>query len=136
MKLTEHAFPPHRATPFAAGYDLRSAYDSVIPKYGKVLIKTDIAIVLPNNCYGRIAPRSGLALNYFIDVGAGVVDRDYTGNVCVLLFNHSDKDFNIKRGDRIAQLICESCVYPELYEVNCLQSLDRGDRGFGSTGLK
>lgn len=135
MKLTEHAFPPHRATPFAAGFDLRSAYDSVVPKHGKVLIKTDIAVVLPKNCYGRIAPRSGLALKHFIDVGAGVIDRDYTGNVCVLLFNHSDEDLNIKRGERIAQLICEACVYPELYEVSCIKLSNRGVKGFGSTGL-
>lgn len=135
MKLSEYAFPLHRVTPFAAGYDLRSAYDAIVPKHGKSLIKTDIALVLPPNCYGRIAPRSGLALNHFIDVGAGVVDRDYTGNICVLLFNHSENDFVVKRGDRIAQLICEMCLYPDLYEVENIQTTARGSGGFGSSGL-
>lgn len=101
----------------------------------KELVKTDIAIQLPDHCYGRIAPRSGLALHNFIDVGAGVIDKDYKGNICVLLFNHSNFDFEIKRGDRIAQLICEVIVYPELVEIKDLGKSSRGDKGFGSSGL-
>lgn len=114
---------------------MRSAYDVIVPKHGRCLIKTDISLVLPANCYGRIAPRSGLAINHFIDVGAGVVDRDYTGNICVVLFNHSDIDFVVNRGDRIAQIICEMCLYPDLYEVDQIQITTRCDRGFGSSGI-
>jgi dUTP pyrophosphatase len=71
------------------------------------LVDTDIAISVPAGTYGRIAPRSGLASKHFIDTGAGVIDADYRGQVKVLLFNHSDKDFEVKEGDRIAQLVLE-----------------------------
>ena len=70
-----------------------SAYDYVIPSHGKVLAKTDIQIELPDGCYGRVAPRSGLAHKHFIDVGAGVIDQDYRGNVGVILFNFGSEDF-------------------------------------------
>ena len=59
-------------------------------------------IAIPEGCYGRIAPRSGLAVKNFINVGAGVIDADYRGEVGVVLFNHSDEDFKVKQGDRIA----------------------------------
>jgi dUTP pyrophosphatase len=86
-KLTEFAYAPTKATPYAAGFDLYSAYDYTIEPGNKQLVMTDIQIALPDECYGRIAPRSGLASKNFIDVGAGVIDRDYRGNVGVLLFN-------------------------------------------------
>ena len=68
-------------------------------------MKIGVAMALPLGCYGRIAPRSGLALQTFIDVGASVIDADYRGEVGVILFNFGDKDFVINMGDRIAQLI-------------------------------
>jgi len=74
-----------------------SAYDYTVPSKGKVLAKTDIQIALPHGCYGRIAPRSGLAHKHFIDVGAGVIDEDYRGNVGVILFNFGEKDFEGRR---------------------------------------
>lgn len=135
IKLSENAYAPQRATSFAAGFDLRSANDCVVLKKDKTLIKTDIAIELPSNCYGRIASRSGLALKHSIVVGAGVVDPDYRGNIAVLLFNLSDSDFQIKKGDKIAQLICESILFPEIIELKSLSSTERGVRGFGSTGI-
>ncbi|XP_061391552.1 deoxyuridine 5'-triphosphate nucleotidohydrolase [Musca vetustissima] len=135
-KLTEQAFEPVRGSERAAGLDLRSAYDLVVPARGKALVKTDLQIEVPNGSYGRVAPRSGLALKNFIDVGAGVVDEDYRGNLGVVLFNHSDTDFEVKRGDRIAQLICERIFYPELEQVDKLEETKRGEGGFGSTGVK
>jgi len=75
MKITENGVLPKKATPFSAGYDLFSAVDCVVPKKGKYLISTGIALILPDGCYGRIAPRSSLALKYFIHVGAGVIDQ-------------------------------------------------------------
>lgn len=133
-KLSKNAFPPTRGSKLAAGYDLYSAYDYIVPAKGKVIAKTDIQIALPNGCYGRVAPRSGLAAKHFIDVGAGVIDQDYRGNVGVVLFNHADQDFEVKKGDRIAQLICERIYIPELEECTDLDETDRGDGGFGSTG--
>lgn len=93
VKLSENAHSPTKATPDAAGFDLYSAYDYEIQPSGKVLALTDIQIAVPSNCYGRVAPRSGLAHKNFIDVGAGVIDRDYRGNVGVILFNFSKDTF-------------------------------------------
>lgn len=72
-----------------------SAYDYTITARGKVLVKTDIQIELPSGCYGRVAPRSGLAHKHFLDVGAGVIDEDYRGNVGVILFNFNDTDYEV-----------------------------------------
>ncbi|NWW78674.1 DUT protein, partial [Climacteris rufus] len=133
-KLSENAFAPSRGSARAAGYDLYSAYDCVIPPMEKAVVKTDIQIALPSGCYGRVAPRSGLAAKHFIDVGAGVIDEDYRGNVGVVLFNFGKETFEVKKGDRIAQLICERIYYPELEEVEALEDTERGEGGFGSTG--
>ncbi|KAH8377646.1 hypothetical protein KR093_006421 [Drosophila rubida] len=135
-KLTEHALEPVRGSERAAGLDLRSAYDLVVPARGKAIVKTDLQVQVPEGSYGRVAPRSGLAVKNFIDVGAGVVDEDYRGNLGVVLFNHSDADFEVKRGDRIAQFICERIFYPELEQVDKLEDTVRGEGGFGSTGVK
>ncbi|XP_076180864.1 protein N-terminal glutamine amidohydrolase isoform X2 [Ptiloglossa arizonensis] len=77
VRLTDKAYAPIKASKHAAGYDLRSAYEYVIEAHGKELIKTDLQIEVPEGTYGRVAPRSGLAWNHFIDVGAGVIDADY-----------------------------------------------------------
>lgn len=105
-----------------------------MPAKGKEIILTDIQIALPDGCYGRVAPRSGLAAKHFIDVGAGVIDQDYRGNVGVVMFNFSDTDFEVKKGDRIAQLICEKIYLPQLQELPALDNTERGSGGFGSTG--
>ena len=106
-----------------------------MPARGKELVKTDLSIAIPEDTYARIAPRSGLAWKNFIDTGAGVVDYDYRGNVGVILFNHGDQDFPIKKGDRVAQLILERIMTPEVVEVDSLDETDRGAGGFGSTGV-
>ena len=106
----------------------------MVPAGGREVVKTDIQIAVPEDCYGRVAPRSGLAVKKFLDVGAGVVDKDYRGNVGVVLFNFSKHDFEVHRGDRIAQLICEKISYPEIQEVSSLDETERGSNGYGSTG--
>ncbi len=98
VKLTENAHAPTKGTEDAAGFDLYSAYDYEVPPAGKVLALTDIQIAVPHDCYGRVAPRSGLAHKNFIDVGAGVIDRDYRGNVGVILFNFGKQVF---KGEQI-----------------------------------
>uniref|UniRef100_A0A3Q2XBK1 Deoxyuridine 5'-triphosphate nucleotidohydrolase n=2 Tax=Hippocampus comes TaxID=109280 RepID=A0A3Q2XBK1_HIPCM len=133
-KLSEHATTPTRGSTKAAGYDLYSAYDYSIDPMDKAVVKTDIQIAVPHGCYGRVAPRSGLAAKHFIDVGAGVVDEDYRGNVGVVLFNFGKEKFKVKKGDRVAQLVCERIVYPELVEQEKLDDTERGAGGFGSTG--
>lgn len=135
VKLSDKAHAPTKGSAFAAGFDLRSAYYYVIPANGKELIKTDLQVEVPAGTYGRVAPRSGLAWKSHIDVGAGVIDADYRGNVGVILFNHSDQKFEVAPGDRVAQLICERIAYPELEEVKSLETTERGAGGFGSTGV-
>lgn len=134
-KLSDNAVLPSRASALSAGYDLSSAKDTIIPSRGRGLVPTDLSIAIPDGTYARIAPRSGLALKHAIDVGAGVIDADYRGPLGVILFNHSDADFEVKMGDRIAQLILEKIVTPEVLEVEDLDSTLRGESGFGSTGV-
>ncbi|PWW78818.1 dUTP diphosphatase [Tuber magnatum] len=134
-KTSSKARIPTRGSALAAGYDLYSARDTTIPTRGKALVDTDLEMVVPVETYGRIAPRSGLAWKNFIDVGAGVIDADYRGHVRVLLFNHSDENFVVKEGDRVAQLILERIVTPEVVEVDELEETVRGANGFGSTGV-
>lgn len=133
-KLTENAFLPSRGSAKSAGLDLKSSHRVIIPKHGKNVVYTDLAVKLPENCYGRIASRSGLALNKFIEVAGGVVDEDYTGNIGVILYNHSNEDYIVEVGDRIAQFICEVILYPEVYEISEISETKRGSNGFGSTG--
>ncbi|PTU23399.1 hypothetical protein P175DRAFT_0499954 [Aspergillus ochraceoroseus IBT 24754] len=134
-KLSPSGRAPTRGSAFAAGYDLYSAKETVIPAKGKAMVDTGIAIAVPEGTYGRVAPRSGLASKHFIDTGAGVIDADYRGEVKVLLFNHSDVDFPVKEGDRIAQLILERIYTPEVVVVEELAESVRGAGGFGSTGV-
>jgi dUTP pyrophosphatase len=87
-KLVAEAVLPVKATPGSAGYDLCSIENVVIPPNSKGKIRTGLSFMIPPNTYARIAPRSGLAWKNSINVGAGVVDEDYRGEVCVILFNH------------------------------------------------
>ncbi|KAK3372484.1 dUTP pyrophosphatase [Podospora didyma] len=134
-KLSDKARLPTRGSAFAAGYDLYAARATTIPARGKALVDTDISMAVPAGTYGRIAPRSGLAAKNFIDTGAGVIDADYRGQVKVLLFNHSDTDFAVAEGDRVAQLVLERIYTPDVVEVQELEESVRGAGGFGSTGV-
>ncbi|KAL2161443.1 hypothetical protein VTH06DRAFT_8004 [Thermothelomyces fergusii] len=133
-KLSDKARLPTRGSPFAAGYDLYAARPTTVPARGKVLVDTDLSMSLPLGTYGRIAPRSGLAAKHFIDTGAGVIDADYRGHVRVLLFNHGEADYEVREGDRVAQLIVERIYTPPVVEVEELDESVRGEGGFGSTG--
>ncbi|KAI0103748.1 deoxyuridine 5'-triphosphate nucleotidohydrolase [Nemania sp. FL0031] len=133
-KLSDKARLPTRGSAFAAGYDMYSSQAATVPARGKVLVDTDISIALPAGTYGRVAPRSGLASKHSIQTGAGVIDADYRGQVKILLFNHSDVDYAIAEGDRIAQLVIERIYTPEVVEVAELEESVRGAGGFGSTG--
>ncbi|KAI2471256.1 deoxyuridine 5'-triphosphate nucleotidohydrolase [Annulohypoxylon bovei var. microspora] len=133
-KLTPTAQLPTRGSAFSAGYDLYASAACSIPARGKGLVETGLSIAVPADTYGRIAPRSGLAAKHFIDTGAGVIDADYRGPVKVLLFNHSEADFAVAAGDRVAQLVVERIYTPEVVEVQELEESVRGAGGFGSTG--
>ena len=132
-RLSPNAALPTLAMPNSAGLDMVSAYDYVIAAKSKKIIKTDLTIKIPKGCYGRIAPRSSLTLHYFIDVVAGIVDEDFTGNICIILFNFSNEDFYISKGNRVAQFIFEQIVIAPVVEIGDVSSTIRGDRGFGSS---
>ena len=134
VKITENASTPTKGSPLSAGYDLYSSEDVDIPARDKAAIATDLKISVPVGTYGRIAPRSGLALRDFIDIGGGVIDEDYTGHVKIIIFNHDNQAFKIQKGDRIAQLICERILHPTLKEVQTFKLTKRSENGFGSTG--
>ncbi|KAF1999387.1 dUTP diphosphatase, partial [Amniculicola lignicola CBS 123094] len=132
--LSDKARAPTKGSVYAAGHDLYSARDVVVPARGRARVDTDISIAVPVGTYGRIAPRSGLAAKHGIDTLAGVIDADYRGQVGVILANLSETDFEIKVGDRIAQLIVEKILMPEVVVVEKLEESVRGAGGFGSTG--
>jgi len=133
-KQIENARTPTRESPKAAGLDLYSAYDVTVPARGNVLISTELQKQLAEGFYCRIAPLSGLALEHHMEIGGGVIDQDYLGNLGVILYNHSDVPFAVSRGDRIAQLICERIYYSTLKGVQILDITKLGERSFGSTG--
>ena len=118
--------------------DIKSCVNVVIPAGERVVVSTDLQIEFPKGCYGRLAGRSGLAKNYFITVLGGVIDRDYTGPLKIILANLGSSEFRVERGDRIAQLICEQYVSPVLEQVDSIENNSswRGDCGVGSTGMK
>lgn len=127
--------PLTRANPSDAGIDIRAAEDAIIQPLGRTTVSTGLRLQIPEGYYGRIAPRSGLAANFGIDVLAGVVDSSYRGEIKVVLHN-TDKEeaFRVSMGDRIAQLIIERHYNPEFVEVEDLSATDRGSGGFGSSG--
>jgi len=135
-KLSENATIPTQGTSFAAGYDLYAAEDAVVVCGTRKLIKTNISMEITPGYYGRIAPRSGLAYKNGIDVLAGVIDSDYRGDIGVVLYNTDNNiDFEIKKGDRIAQIIFEACYTATLNNVENLDNTLRQGGGYGSTGV-
>ncbi|MBA2749365.1 MAG: dUTP diphosphatase [Tatlockia sp.] len=135
LKINPNAKLPMRGSETSAGMDLSSIESkSILPgKYAP--IKTGLKVALPNNCYGRIAPRSGLAVRNGVSVLAGVIDSDYRGEIICMLINHGEKEFFISVGDRIAQLIVESILLLEADWTDNLDETERGAGGFGSTGI-
>ena len=134
--LSDKAKPLAKLTSKAAGYNLSSTHDDVILAKSRKLIQTDLAMTVPSGTYGQIAPRSGLALKHSIDIGASVIDEDYTGPVGILMINHGTQDFIIRTGDRIAQLILERIADEPIIVTQELSDSSRGNKGFGSTGVK
>lgn len=133
--LHNDAKPPARGSKHSAGYDLSAGEAALVPRRGIAVVKTGLKIKVPYGYYGRVAPRSGLAVRRAIDTGAGVIDADYRGEVAVVLFNHSEDDFSVQVGDRIAQLVVEKISMGDVQIMDSLDDTDRGAAGFGSTGV-
>jgi dUTP pyrophosphatase len=136
-KVHPEAKIPCRANPTDAGADLCSVENLVIPAQSRTLVSTGITLQIPDGYYGRVAPRSGLAVKSGIDVLAGVIDSGYRGTVGVVLYNtDKEKSFEVKVGDRIAQIIFEQHWNFSFKEADDLVDSERSINGFGSTGIK
>ncbi|MCH7933100.1 MAG: dUTP diphosphatase [Gemmatimonadetes bacterium] len=130
---------PSRATPHAAGYDVRSAEaDFVLAPKEIRLVSTGLEMELPEGMECQVRPRSGLALRHGVTLpnSPGTIDPDYRGELRVILQNSGTEPVAFKRGDRIAQLVFHRFSAPEVVEVSELGATVRGENGFGSTGLK
>ncbi len=128
---------PAHATAGDAGVDLRASTDVTLPAGGRALVPTGISIAIPAGYAGFIQPRSGLAYKHGITVlnSPGLIDSGYRGELKVLLINTDPtEDFEVKRGERIAQLVIQRYEQLSFVEVEVLPDSDRGLDGFGSTG--
>jgi dUTP pyrophosphatase len=135
-KLSKDAIIPAYQSDEAAGFDLHSNIDCVIKPNEWVLIPTGLAFEIEKGFEVQIRPRSGLAFKYGITVlnSPGTIDSDYRGEIKVLLINHSNTEFEIKKGDRIAQAVVARVIQAEIVESDTLSDTKRGEGGFGSTG--
>lgn len=134
MKLREGAELPSRGSAAAAGADLRCVEAFSLKPGERKLVPTGIAIEIPPGYYGRVAPRSGLAVRHGIDTLAGVIDSDYRGELQVLLVNLGPDEVAFAAGERIAQLIIEHAAPADFLWAAELSGTGRDSGGFGSTG--
>jgi len=140
-KLNPAAKPPYRATQNSAGADLFACLDAqevVLASKSRLLISTGIAVEIPAGYGGFIFPRSSLSSKHGVSLAncVGVIDADYRGEVKVPLINHSDTDYAIRNGDRIAQLVILPVEAAVFAEKSALSDTERGMGGFGSTGMQ
>jgi dUTP pyrophosphatase len=128
---------PVYAQPGDAGADLKSVESIYIPPLERLMVNTGVKLEIPEGYVGLIHPRSGLALKHGITVlnTPGTIDSGYRGEIGVILFNTSNKPFIINQGDRIAQLVIQKVETAEFEFVDVLDNTERGDGGFGSTGV-
>jgi len=133
LRLHPGAKLPTRGSEHAAGLDLYSVETVSIASGKRAGVKTGISAAIPVGYYGRIAPRSGLAIERGIDVMAGVVDSDYRGEIVCVLVNLGEEPVQLERGTRVAQLIIEAIISPEPEWADEFENTGRGSAGFGST---
>lgn len=136
-RINTDAKLPLKAHATDAGFDLFSNEQVTIPSGEYKLIKTGISIELPPNTEAQIRPRSGLALKYGITVlnSPGTIDEGYRGEIGVILINHSKSNFVVEKYMKIAQMVIAPVIQVEIKETTLLSGSDRGNDGFGSTGI-
>ena len=133
-RVDQRATLPSRGSEFSAGLDLYSIEDITIEPKQRTLAKTGLAVAIPPGHYGRIAPRSGLAMKQGLDVLSGVIDSDYRGEIGCLLYNTGDEPIHLPAQTKICQLIIEKIELPAAVWSDDLVETIRGSGGFGSTG--
>lgn len=141
QKLNENAVFPKYAYQKDSGFDLHSTEDISIPPFGRALVPTGLKFKIPDNCEIQVRPKSGLAINKGLTVlnTPGTVDNGYTGEVKVIIFNTNNFEVSVEKGTKVGQAVLCPVIYGELInliEVDDVESSERGDNGFGSTGLK
>ncbi len=133
-QLDPSATLPTRGSLQAAGLDLYAIEDVVIESKQRALVRTGLAVAIPEGYYGRVAPRSGLAVQKGLDVLAGVIDADYRGEIRCALYNSGAEAIELTAQTKICQLIIEKIITPAAVWANEISETDRGSGGFGSTG--
>ena len=133
-QLDPRARLPERGSAQAAGLDIYSLEEVVIEPMQRALVCTGLAVAIPEGYYGRVAPRSGLATKQGLDVLAGVIDSDYRGELCCLLYNTGDARIQLPAHSKICQLIIEKIITPLAVWADEISDTERGSGGFGSTG--
>ena len=130
---------PERGSEHAAGYDVCACLDSgiCIEPGQRALVPTGLSFALPPDMEIQVRPRSGLAIKHGISLvnTPGTIDPDYRGELKVIMINHGDEPFSISHGMRIAQLVFAAVLHPDFDAVDSLDATERGDGGFGHTGL-
>ena len=136
-KIKENAILPHYVHDGDAGVDLYSIEDYVLKPGQRVLVSTGIKMAIPKGYEGQIRSKSGLALNHGISIcnSPATIDSGYRGEIGVIAINHSNEEFKIKKGTKIAQMVFNKIEKAEFEEVKDLDTTKRGQNGFGSTGL-
>ena len=129
--MSEKAISPHQATPGLVGYDLFTPIDFLIQPKEQKTVFVDLAVMPPEGYYAQLMSKSGLMVLYELEVKAGVIDPDFTGNIGVVLKNNSDQPIERVAGEQIAQLLFIKVVTPLLVQVTSLAETEWGEYGFG-----
>ena len=133
IKLEKWAYMPERAHSTDAGADLRTPHDVIVMPHSSAVVDTGVHIELPPNTVGMLKSKSGLNVKHGI-TSEGVIDVGYTGSIVVKLYNHSDKPYGFKAGDKISQLVIMPILTPSFVQVDEFEETERGNNGFGSSG--
>lgn len=135
IKLDKGAYPLERVHSTDAGLDIRALNDGRVPAHGSKVFHTGVHVQLPHGTMGNMRSKSGLMFKHGI-TSDGIVDEGYSDEIMVKLFNHSDKDYYVSAGDKISQLIITPVLYENVEVVDEIESGERGNNGFGSTGYR
>lgn len=133
IKLDVGAFAPERAHRQDAGLDIKSPFDAMVEAGGSTIIETGVHVEVPFGYVGMLKSKSGLNVRYGI-TSEGVIDSGYTGSIRVKLYNHSDRDYTVHKGDKITQLVILPVMLDSIEIVDEIRGYERGENGFGSTG--
>lgn len=132
--LAKGAYAPERAHRDDAGADLRTPVGFTLAPHESAVVNFGVAIELPENCFGMLAPKSGLNMKHNIQAEVGIIDESYRGSIKGRITNNGDETYVFEKGDKVMQIIVIPCKYVSFELVKELSGSDRGTKGFGSSG--